>query len=107
MGALGMRRREIVTVFFFEAVLLSVLGAAAGSLVGGIGSLAGSFFPIDMTVMTGGGMKDFPISGTLYLDFSFSNIFEGFFFGVIVSGLCTLIPSMKSAYIEPVEALRR
>lgn len=107
MGALGMTRFEIVAVFFFEALFLSILGAAAGALVGGIASYIGSLFPLDMNAFTGGGMKDFPISGTLYLDFSIPTIVQGFMFGVIVSGLCTLLPSMRSAFIKPVEALRR
>jgi len=107
MGALGMTRFEIVTVFFLEAFLLATLGAAAGAIVGAASAWAGSQFPIDMTVMTGGGMKDFPISGTLYLSFSIPLILKGFLFGVAVSALCTLVPSMKSAFIEPVEALRR
>ncbi len=107
MGALGMSRTEIVSVFFLEALLLSILGAAAGAIAGGLSAWAGSNYPIDMTLMTGGGMKDLPISGTLYLSFSAKLIAQGFFFGVIVSGLCTLLPSMRSAFIEPVEALRR
>ncbi len=107
MGALGMSRREIVAVFFLEAVFLSLLGAAAGALVGGVASFFGSRFPIDMEVFTGGGMKDFPISGTLYLDFSPWTVCFGFLFGVVVSSLCTLVPSLKSAFVEPVEALRR
>ncbi|MDA3900633.1 MAG: ABC transporter permease [Spirochaetes bacterium] len=107
MGALGMKRTEIVIVFFLEALILSTLGAAVGALTGGIASYLGSLYPIDMNIMTGGGMKDFPISGTLYLDFSFATIIEGFFFGIIVTGICTLFPSLKSAFILPVEALRR
>ena len=107
MGALGMTRSEIVAVFFLEAVFLSVLGALAGSLVGGLSSWIGSLFPLDLNTFTGGGMKDMPMSGTLYLAFSFAAVFKGFIFGVAVSALCTIIPSMKSAFIEPVEALRR
>ncbi|OHE77105.1 MAG: hypothetical protein A2413_17315, partial [Treponema sp. RIFOXYC1_FULL_61_9] len=70
MGALGMTRREIVLVFFFESVFLSVLGAAAGCLVAGVATAIGSRFPIDMELFTGGGMKEMPISGTLFLVFS-------------------------------------
>lgn len=107
MGALGMTRREIVQVFFFEAVLLSVFGAFAGSVFGGLVTWIGSLFPLDMEMFTGGGMKDFPISGTLILTFSLQILGKGFIFGVVVSALCTLFPSLKSAFIEPVEALRR
>jgi putative ABC transport system permease protein len=107
MGALGMTRREIVSVFFFEAVFLSVFGALAGCLVAGIATRIGSYFPIDLELFTGGGMKDMPMSGTLFLSFSPLVIAQGFVFGVVVSAVCTLIPSLKSAFIEPVEALRR
>lgn len=107
MGALGMSRFEIVIVFFLEALLLSLLGAAVGALIGALSAWAGSMYPIDMMSMTGGGMKDLPMSGTMYLSFSIKMVVQGFLFGVAVSALCTLIPSIKSAFIEPVEALRR
>jgi putative ABC transport system permease protein len=107
MGALGMTRREIVSVFFFEAIFLSVFGALAGCLVGGIVTAIGSRFPIDMKLFTGGGMKEMPVSGTIFLVFSPMVIAGGFIFGVSVSACCTLLPSLKSAFIEPVEALRR
>jgi putative ABC transport system permease protein len=107
MGALGMSRFEIVLVFFLEALFLSILGATAGAIAGGLASYLWSLFPIDMATFTGGGMKDFPIVGTLYLDFSVQNIIRSFFFGVLVSALCVLVPSMRSAFIKPVEALRR
>jgi putative ABC transport system permease protein len=107
MGALGLTRAEIVMVFFLEAVFLSVLGAAIGSMVGGIVTLLASWFPIDMNAFTGGGMKEMPVSGTLFVAFSPLILLQGFLFGVIVSALCTLIPSLRSAFIKPVEALRR
>jgi putative ABC transport system permease protein len=34
-------------------------------------------------------------------------LLQGFIFGVVISSVCTLIPSLKSAFVEPVEALRR
>jgi putative ABC transport system permease protein len=107
MGALGMKRAEIVSVFFIEAVFLSVLGSVAGCLVAGVLTWLGSLYPIDMMAFTGGGMKELPMAGTMFLAFSVPNIVKGFIFGVCVSALCTLLPSLKSAFIEPVEALRR
>ena len=107
MGALGMTRAEIVGVFFLEAVILSVFGSLAGALVGGLSTLVGSRFPIDLDTFTGGGMKDMPVSSTIFIAFSPSIIAQGFSFGVLVSAACTLIPSLRSAFIEPVEALRR
>ena len=107
MGSLGMTRREIVQVFFFESLFLSMLGALAGAVLGGVVTLAGSFFPLDFSAITGAGMKEFPISNTLFLQFSPAILGGSFLFGVGIAAVCTLVPSMKSAFVEPVEALRR
>jgi putative ABC transport system permease protein len=107
MGSLGMTRAEIVRVFFFESVFLSVLGSLAGTVLGGIVTFVGSLFPLDFTAMMGGGFNEYPVSSTLFLEFGPGILAMGFFFGVIVASICTLFPSLKSAFVEPVEALRR
>jgi putative ABC transport system permease protein len=107
MGSLGMTRSEIALVFFLEAFLLSAAGALAGCIAGGAASFVMSLFPLDFNMFTGGDMKEMPISGTLRLKFDALILLRGFLLGVAVSSVCTLIPSLKSAFIEPVEALRR
>ncbi|MDR1410659.1 MAG: ABC transporter permease [Spirochaetaceae bacterium] len=107
MGSLGMTRAEIVRVFFFEAVFLSVLGSLAGCTLGGLVAFVFSFFPLDLTFFTGGGLKEFPMSGTFNLSFNPAILLQGFILGVAISSICTLFPSLKSAFVEPVEALRR
>ncbi|MDR2633540.1 MAG: ABC transporter permease [Treponema sp.] len=107
MGSLGMSRSEIVRVFFFEAVFLSVLGSLAGCALGGMVTLGFSFFPLELDIFTGGGMKEFPMSGTITLAFDPVILAQGFVFGVAITSVCTLFPSLKSAFVEPVEALRR
>jgi putative ABC transport system permease protein len=106
MGSLGMMRGEIVLVFFLEAFLLSVSGALSGCISGGAASYVMSLFPFDFNAFSGGGFKEMPISGTLRLKFDCLIIARGFLLGVIISSICTLIPSLKSAFLEPVEALR-
>jgi putative ABC transport system permease protein len=107
MGALGMTRREIVLVFFFEAVYLSIIGALAGCILGGAATLLGSLYPMDLELITGGGLKDMPVAGTIFVAFTPLAIAKGFIFGVTISAICTILPSLKSAFVEPVEALRR
>jgi putative ABC transport system permease protein len=107
MGSLGMTRGEIVRVFFFEAVFLSVLGSLAGCVVGGLATLVFSFFPLDLDIFTGGGLKEFPMSGAIVLSSDPAILIQGFLFGVLITSICTLFPSLKSAFVEPVEALRR
>ncbi|MDR1447308.1 MAG: ABC transporter permease [Treponema sp.] len=107
MGSLGMTRAEIVRVFFFESVFLSIFGSLAGTILGGILSFVFSLFPLDFNALMGGGFKEYPVSGTLFLEFGPGILATGFFFGVIIASICTLFPSLKSAFVEPVEALRR
>jgi putative ABC transport system permease protein len=52
-------------------------------------------------------MKEYPVSGTLFLEFSPGILGGAFIFGIVIASICTLIPSLKSAFVEPVEALRR
>jgi putative ABC transport system permease protein len=106
MGSLGMTQREIVLVFFYEALFLAGLGSLAGCAAGGLSTFVLSLFPIDFAAMSGGGFKEMPMSGTLFMAFSPLMIVQGFLFGIIVTGLCTLIPSLRCAFIEPVDALR-
>lgn len=105
MGTLGMKKWEITTVFFFEAVILSKIGSFFGVILGGMLTGVLQNFPISIETMTGG--IELPISNTIYISFSFLYLIEAFLFGVIVSSICTIFPSLKSAFIEPVEALRR
>jgi putative ABC transport system permease protein len=107
MGSLGMTRGEILRVFFFEAVFLSVMGSFAGCAAGGIVTLIFSFFPFDFSAFTGAEFKEMPMSGTIVLSFDPAILVQGFLFGVLITSLCTLFPSLKSAFVEPVEALRR
>ena len=107
MGCLGMTRREIVTVFFFESLFLAALGALAGVILGGI--LAGVFSqnPIRMGDLWGNTFADMPMSQAIFMEFSPLILLRAWLMGVVVASLFTLIPSMKSALVEPVEALRR
>ena len=107
MGSLGMTRFEITLVFFLEALLLSKFGALAGCAAGGVASFVMSLFPLDFNALLGGGFEEMPFSGTLRMKFDWFILVQGFLLGVVISAICTIIPSAKSAFVEPVEALRR
>ena len=107
MGSLGMTRREIVSVFFFESVFLAVFGALAGVIVGGLVSGIFSNFPIRMGDLYGNTFSEMPLSNAIFFQWSPWILLRGWLMGVVVASLFTLIPSMKSAFVEPVEALRR
>jgi putative ABC transport system permease protein len=104
MAALGMTRGEIVRVFFLESLILSGLGSLAGALASGLATFLASRVPFDI----GSYMEDMmAMNNTLFVTFSPAIIGQGLLYGLLVSGVCTIFPSLRSAFIEPVEALRR
>ena len=107
MGSLGMTRAEIVKVFFFESVFLAAFGALAGIIAGGLIAGIGSNFPIRMGDMYGNTFSEMPLSNAIFFDFSPFILIRAWLMGVITASVFTLIPSLKSAFVEPVEALRR
>jgi putative ABC transport system permease protein len=107
MGCLGMTRGEIVKVFFFESLFLAAFGALAGVILGGLVTGIGSHFPIRLMDQFGSMFSDMPMGNALFFDFNFFILLRAWLMGVVIASLFTLIPSLKSAFVEPVEALRR
>jgi putative ABC transport system permease protein len=108
MGSLGMTRGEIVRVFFFESIFLAMAGATAGVFIGGLLTGIGQFFPLRWTALTGENtFAAMPAANAIFFHFSFGNLFRGWIMGVVTASIFTLFPSLKSAFVEPVEALRR
>ena len=109
MGSLGMTRAEIVRVFFFESLFLAMAGATAGLVLGGALTGIGQFFPLRWTGMMGGerAFAQIPAANAIFFEFNILSLLKSWCMGVVVASLFTLIPSLKSAFVEPVEALRR
>ena len=107
MGCLGMTRAEIVKVFFFESIFMAAFGALAGVILGAIVTGIGANYPLRMGDMYGNTFSEMPMSNAVFFEFSPLILLKGWLMGVVVASLFTLIPSLKSAFVEPVEALRR
>jgi len=86
--ALGARRRDILSQFLFEAVLISLLGGMTGVLLGFSIAWGVSRFSDWSTVVTG---------FSIVLSFSFS-VAVGVIFGTY--------PAMNAARLDPIDALR-
>jgi len=107
MGCLGMTRAEIVKVFFFESIFMAAFGALAGVIIGGLITGIGANYPIRMGDLYGNTFSEMPLSNAIFFQFSPLILLRAWLLGVVVASLFTLIPSLKSAFVEPVEALRR
>jgi len=107
MGSMGMTRAEIVKVFFCESIFLAAFGALFGVCFGGLLTFVLQNFPIRMGDLYGNTFSDLPMSNAIFFEFSVVRIAKAWLMGVGVASLFTLIPALKSAFVEPVEALRR
>lgn len=86
--AIGALRRDILTQFLLESMVLSLLGGLIGILLGwGISSLAGAIFDLTMAVDL----------GTIALSASFAAV-VGLIFGIY--------PAWRASNLRPIEALR-
>ena len=99
MMALGLRRRAILALFLFEAIILGLIGGAGGATVGGalvliLGARGVSFSP------PGGGRSTlFPEVGIPFVLMTIGVAFAG-------AVLSALYPAWKSSRLRPVDALR-
>ena len=107
MGCLGMTRGEIVKVFFFESIFMAAFGALAGVILGGSIALILSQNPIRMGDLWGNTFAEMPMTQAIFMEFSPLILLRAWLMGVVIASIFTLIPSLKSAFVEPVEALRR
>ena len=107
MGCLGMTRREIVAVFFFESLFMAAFGALAGVIAGAVVVGIGAHYPLRLGDLYGNTLGDMPLGNAIFFQFSAAKLAQAWVMGVVVASLFTLIPSLKSAFVEPVEALRR
>ena len=106
LAALGMRRREIMVMFLFEAVIIGLFGIVLGILLGSAGVLYLSeigLFVGDSTASLADGIA---IGATLYARFVPSAIVSLAFWMLFIVVLVSLYPAWYAARMEPVKALR-
>jgi putative ABC transport system permease protein len=104
LGALGMKPKELTSLFFTESSIIGFVGAFSGVLLASLAIVALGDVGIDLSEMMAG--IDMGISGVLR--FSIQPFYIGFVFFAswATASFTSLIPSRKAAKIKPVEALR-
>lgn len=107
LAAMGMTGKQLVKLFFLEALFISIAGALFGILAGialsaylgnvGFSAMADAMEGLDASMGVG---------SIIYPVLNFRSVVLVFIYAVAVSSLATWWPSRRAAKISPVEALR-
>ncbi|MCP4428211.1 MAG: ABC transporter permease [Chloroflexi bacterium] len=104
LAALGMKGRQIMTMFLFEAAILGLIGSLFGMILGAIlvyyYSINGIYFG-DL----GDAVGSMAFGDSLYTVLVPANLFLMAFWMMIVIIVVSLYPAWHAAKMEPVEAL--
>jgi putative ABC transport system permease protein len=93
MRSIGTQKREVMSMFIYEAAIIGVIG----SIIGGL-----------LSVLAGYGVSALMLGTTKYL-FTVANalsVAEGVGFGIVICLACGIYPAWQAANMNPIDALR-
>jgi len=106
LTALGMTKKEVLSLFIVEAGILSLIGSFLGSSCGGVIAFILSKVGINVYQLSGNMTSQFNMSDIIYLRPSIQIILFSFFFGSIVTIIFAVIPALRAVKVDPIKALR-
>jgi len=104
LGAIGMSSKNIVILFYLEALCIGIISTLSGIVVGVAINGYLAYNGLDLSRNLSG--VDIQASTIIYPRTTINTVVSVFFYALVVSGITTLIPSLRASKIEPVEALR-
>jgi ABC-type lipoprotein release transport system permease subunit len=106
LAAMGLKRREIVVLFLLEGVLIGLLGALAGSALGGLISAYYGKVGLEWAA-TASEYSDLAalLGGRIYFTIGMDKLFNRALTVAIIAALASLYPAWQASQREPAEAL--
>ncbi len=111
LAAMGLKRRETVALFLLEGVLIGLLGALGGSVLGGVIGAHFGRVGIDFMALYGGvDIGEYSdliglMGDRLYLRIGIGVLVERALTVAIIAALASLYPAWQASKREPAEAL--
>ena len=105
LGAMGLKPRQIATLFILEGTLIGLIGVAAGIVFGLM--LNGILMKVGLDFGAYSSITSYMalISDKIYPSWGVENLFWRAFTILIISALAAVIPAIEAARREPAEAL--
>jgi ABC-type lipoprotein release transport system permease subunit len=106
LAAMGLKRREIVVLFLLEGVLIGLLGALAGSALGGLITVYYGKVGMEWAA-TASEYSDLAalLGGRIYFTIGMDRLFNRALTVAIIAALASLYPAWQASQREPAEAL--
>jgi ABC-type lipoprotein release transport system permease subunit len=107
LAALGMKGREILVMFLFEAGTLGAMGVLLGILMGGLAVLYLATIGLHIGDMSAAvAYSDMAIPSTIYAEFAVQETITLSLASLLITILASLYPAWLGARMEPAEAFR-
>jgi ABC-type lipoprotein release transport system permease subunit len=106
LAALGMKGRQILTMFLLEAGTLGAMGVLLGILLGGLGVLYLATIGVHIGDLTQVAYSDMALPSTIYAEFAVQETIMLAIASLVITILASLYPAWLGARMEPAEALR-
>ncbi len=110
LGAMGLKRWETMVLFLLEGVLIGLLGALIGCLLGGVMAIYFGRVGIDIMSLYGTDLSDMSefmglLGDRLYFKIGLDVFVERTLTVAIIAALASLYPAWQASRQEPAEAL--
>lgn len=105
IGALGLKPREITLLFLLEGILIGVMGATIGAVLGT--TINGIFSVVGMNYSQFANLTEYTalISGSIYTQLVPLKVLQHAITVAVIAALAALYPAMEASRREPAEAL--
>ena len=108
LAALGMKGRQITTLFLLEGTFIGLFAAVVGAILGGllVVAVAQNGIPLGDLTAAGGGAEVYALMGeSLYPVMSMSTTISYVILVTIISAIASFFPAWQASRKEPAEAL--